>query len=186
MMRPNWAMDAPPEALSIAGREVPVQTDYRVWLQALDLIKPPLTSARLRRLERLLFGAELPDDPTEVLGAIAEFMRGYPSAPMREVGEGAQAISLHWDLNELLLAIRNQSGLDLSYRRKEPFHWWLFLLEMKTLCGDHYILELADARGYAGSDPARLALRERVALPVADQEANEALNRALREEFWNA
>lgn len=64
-----------------------------------------------------------------------------------------------------MLAIRAQSGVDLSYRRREPYHWWEFLLQVRALCGDHRILRVMETRALKGdSREARLAKR-RVRLP---------------------
>ena len=82
--------------------------------------------------------------------------------------------SLEWDLNAIVLAIRNQSGIDLSYRRTEPFHWWEFLLELQTLCGEHYILHLMEARSYQGKDRELLRRKRMCALPVEADEADRA------------
>ena len=93
------------------------------------------------------------------------------------------------DLNYIILAIRNQGGPDLSYRRKASFHWWAFLLEFRALCGEHYIMRLMEIRGYEDTskqDSKRanreaLRLKQRYALPyemTADERrAAEAFDR---------
>lgn len=182
MLRPNWAMDAPPTSISVGGVSYAANTDYRVWLQVLELLKEwrsePDTDEKRERnvqiaveLQVLIFGGVLVDeDIADIMRAISGFLRGYPSAPL---GGGNEALlySFNWDLNAILIAIRNQSGRDLSWRCAQ-FHWWEFLLEFEMLCGDHMILQRIEARGYQGKDPELLKRKRRCALPV-EQTADE-------------
>lgn len=120
----------------------------------------------IEQIQIMIFGGVLQDeDPVEVMKAILAFSEGYPSAPMRGSEGGERTYSFEYDLNAIIIAIRNQSGIDLSYRRKEPFHWWEFLLEFQTLCGDHYILNLMNARDYRGRDRELLKRKRMCALP---------------------
>ena len=198
MLRPNLAMDAPPTEIPVGGVSYAANTDYRVWLQVLGLLKQIRTGAldheaRAQNLkvfgeiETLVFGGTLADeDPQEILRAITGFAQGYPSAPMGASEGGAAVFSFDYDLNEIIIAIRNQSGIDLSYRRKEPFHWWEFLLEFRTLCGDHYILNLMDARGYKGKDAEMLKRKSQCALPVEHTADERALLDEINKEFYGA
>ncbi len=186
-MRPNYAQDAPPTEIAVGGAMYPVNVDYRVWIDVLRLMRQLRSDgdAEVRRrnagifedIQTAVFGGVLADEePGEIMKAIADFARGYPTAPMNGEGGGADApvYSFEYDLNEIIIAIRNQSGIDLSYRRTEPFHWWEFLLEFRTLCGDHYILNLIEARGYKGKDKDLLKRKYACALPAeytADEQA---------------
>lgn len=175
-MRPNYCMDAPPTSIDVGGFAYPCETDFRTWLEVLRLLKRVNLRARdeesarrtmeaLLDIEEMVFGGVLEsEDPADVFRAILDFSRGYPSAPTNGSG-GAPTFSFEYDLNEIIIAIRNQSGIDLSYRRKEPFHWWEFLLEFHTLCGHHYILNLMDIRGYKGKDREMLRRKYACALP---------------------
>lgn len=200
-MRPNLAQDAPPTSLQVGGGVYPVNWDYRTWLDVtakMGEIVPEADSlddmqhnaALFEEIQALAFGGVLTDEaPEDVLRAIADFARGYPSAPVsgEEGGHGgAPLYSLDYDLNEILLAIRNQGGPDLSYRRKEPFHWWEFLLEVRTLAGEHYITRLMEIRGYSGKDKEMLALKARYALPERSRAAQEQLLNELDALFYNS
>ena len=197
-MRPNYAQDAPPTSLEVGGFSYPVQVDYRVWISVLreleEWIDDPADEAQLRhnaqiydRVQQLVFGGRLADeDPAEVLRAVAGFARGYPSAQMETVGEAARLFSFDEDINAIVIAIRNQSGIDLSYRRKEPFHWWEFLLEFQTLCGDHLILNLMEARGYRGNDPELQRRRRMCELPRRKRAEDAARLKEIGELFYNA
>lgn len=112
--------------------------------------------------------AILPAD--EILKAVEEFSHGYPqeratSDYAREESDDLLTVSFEYDLNLIAIAIRNQSGIDLSYRRKEPFHWWLFLLEFAALEDRHAIVKIINARAYKGDNKDLIALRERERIP---------------------
>lgn len=197
-MRPNYAQDAPPTSLEVGGFSYPVQVDYRVWIDVLreleEWIDQPADEAQLRhnigiymRVQQLAFGGELVDEePAQVLAAIAEFARGYPSASVEGEDGGPPVYSFEYDLNAIVIAIRNQSGIDLSYRRKEPFHWWEFLLEFQMLCGDHYILNLMEARGYRGDDPELLRRKRMCELPRKRRAGDAARLEEINQLFYNA
>ena len=168
-MRPNYAQDAPPVSIGIGGADYPVNTDFRVWIEVekrLRELRLSGSQTEYRELCELVFGGvPVEEPPEEVLTGIAQFLKGYPVEPNRGTGGGERVFSFEYDLNSIILAIRNQSGIDLSYRRREPFHWWEFLLEFHTLCGDHYILNLMEARGYRGKDRELLRRKRALALP---------------------
>lgn len=194
-MRPNYAQDAPPASIEVGGCLYPCETDYRVWLDVLRQLRELRTddttpdgqaifAAQIIELEKTVFGGYLKDEnPADVIRAIADFSQGYPTAPTRETGTAERTYSFEYDLNEIIIAIRNQSGIDLSYRRKEPFHWWEFLLEFRTLCGEHYILNLMEIRGYKGKDPAMKRRKQACALPEEFTAAEKAAYAAWSAEF---
>ncbi|MEG0935548.1 MAG: Gp15 family bacteriophage protein [Clostridia bacterium] len=183
MLRPNLAMDAPPDFLRVGGASYPIDVDFRTWLliaeKSNDLyiqINSPddllHNLSAICDMEARAFGGVLEsEDPYEALAAMTAFLRGYPEPPKGAAPEARDAVySFNYDLNYIILAIRNQSGIDLSFARKEPFHWWRFLLEFRSLCGNHYILRMMDIRGYeadTGKDAHReaLALKHLFALP---------------------
>lgn len=177
MMRPNLAQDAPPTEITVGGVVYSIDTDYMAWIEVLcmmrDIVTMPTTPEHARKnteifvqIEEKIFGRVIPHPVNEVLDAVREFANGYPEAPVSaSERQRAQTYSFEWDLNYIILAIRNQSGIDISYNRKEPFHWWLFLMEFRSLCGDHYILRLMEIRGYDGKDPEMKKQAQRYALP---------------------
>ena len=193
-MRPNYAQDAPPTAIAVGGVAYRCEVDYRVWIEVLHLMRGIDAAAQdgehmrenLRRIDEiqaLVFGGVLVDeDPVEVLEAVAEFSKGYPGIPVKGEGD-APLFSFEWDINAIVIAIRNHSGIDLSYRRTEPFHWWEFLLEFQTLCGEHYILHLMEARGYRGRDRELLRRKRMCALPSEETEVDRAAAEAFNAMF---
>jgi hypothetical protein len=191
-MRPNYAQDAPPTAINVGGFSYTCNTDFRTWIDVLKLLQglnlhPQTETAAQKTLETIreiqikVFGRVLDAPLNTILRAIVDFSKGYPTAPMRGSGDGdgVRVYSFEYDLNEIIIAIRNQSGIDLSYRCKH-FHWWEFLLEFRTLSGNHYILNLMEARGYTGKDKDLRKRRDACALPdeytAEELEALEAFN----------
>ena len=191
MLRPNYAQDAPPTDITVGGVSYAINTDFRVWLDVLrtvrDLITKPKSDAdilhnfeTIAAIEHAVFGKMINQPMDLVLDAVRTFAEGYPAAPVGAGKNGPPVYSFDYDLNYIIIAIRNQSGIDLSYRRKKPFHWWEFLLEFNALCGDHYILRLMEIRGYDGKDKDMQRQAQRFALPhentADDQQALDALD----------
>lgn len=175
----NYAATAPPDEFIINGEPYPINTDFMTWIEVQELQRDLLSSAEtiedqvhnldvVYQMETLVFGGVVEQPVDDVITAMAEFVKGYPAQePNTPEFDRTPVVNLKIDLNWIILAIRNQSGIDLSYRRTEPFHWWLFLLEFNSLSGDHYILSLMRARGYRGSDKEALSMKYKWALPVA-------------------
>lgn len=194
MLRPNLAMDPPPTEIAVGGVWYPANTDYRVWLQVLEVMRKwrsdPKAAAQnmevAAELQQLVFSGVLADEPVDaVLNAIVAFSQGYPSAPTGGAAAETPVFSFAWDLNEIIIAIRNQSGRDISHRCTH-FHWWEFLLEFRTLCGDHSILRLMEIRGYKGNDPDMLRRKRQCALPVEHTAEEQAALDEINELFSGA
>lgn len=199
-MRPNYAQDAPPTTITVGGVAYPVvDVDFRAWIVITHLLRDFIPDPQkpeqqqhnvelMCEIQTAVFGGVLEDeDPGEALKAIIWFSAGYQNAPVSpEPYQEALTYSFEHDLNFIVLAIRNQSGIDLSYRRTEPFHWWEFLLEFQALCGEHYILRLMEIRGYK-KDPEKPELQKaRFALPRDLSAAEQAALEEINDEFYNA
>lgn len=176
MMRPNFAMDAPPTTITVGGDEYPVDYDYRTWIHVNGMMQQLVTNPKtmeqlmqnvdvVKEMQMVIFGHLIPHPAAEVMQAITGFLQGYPECPISPGAPQRRTYSFDYDLNYIILAIRNQSGIDLSYKRQTPFHWWEFLMEFRALCGDHYILRLMEIRGYDGKDPEMIKQAQRYALP---------------------
>ena len=192
MMRPNLAQDAPPTALTVGGVSYSINVDFRVWIDVMhemrDLITAPKTIEHAQhnvelvgKIEQLVFGKIVEAEPLEVLARITEFCAGYPDTPYQggDATENAQTYSFDYDLNNIIIAIMNQFHIDLTYRRKKPFHWWEFLAYFRALAGNHYILRLMEIRGYTGKDTELKKQARRYTLP----RENNAEDRAMLDEF---
>lgn len=179
----NLCCDEPPKSVRICGADYPVHTDFFVWVKVMSLFrKLDATGDEIAAQNNAVAIAEIvsiaflePEkvvqncSANDILTAVEKFSKGYERPKAESVAangvEERDVINFEYDLNYIILAIRNQSGIDLSYRRKEPFHWWLFLLEFETLNVNHYISRLMSRRAYTGKDKDLIALRESSKIP---------------------
>lgn len=188
-MRPNFAQDAPPTSIEVGGHSYECATDFRAWLDIIEhmrhinlhpetLEKQMETVRAIEDLETMVFGGVLADESLEdIFEGINRFAKGYPTAPIKPDNDddGVRIFSFQYDLNEIIMAIYDQHRVDLSYRCAHC-HWWEFLLYFHTLSGDHYILNLMQARGYKGNDKDMIKRKNACALPVElDAEEQAAL-----------
>lgn len=197
MMRPNLAQDAPPAELSVGGNFYSINVDFRVWIDVLhelrNLYSTPANAEQamhnaetIAKIEMMVFGKIIHENVQAILHAVSEFAAGYPEAPVGGGGKGIQTYSFDWDLNYIIIAIMNQYGIDLTYRRTEPFHFWEFLAYFRALCGEHYILRLMEIRGYDGKEPELKRQAQRFALPREMTAEDQAVLDAFDDMFYNA
>ena len=186
----NLATTPPPKHLTINGTAYPVKYDFKVWILVSEILEktelalsenenPKDTVLRIVEICKLIFDT-IPNEPVDaIFCAVLEFYKGYPKADVQSFGGGSEerersrTFSFAYDLNMIILAIRNQSGIDLSYRRKEAFHWWEFLLEFQSLEEKHYISKIMGYRGYNGDNKELLRLKALYALPEVLSEKEE-------------
>mgnify|MGYP001012674221 CR=1 FL=1 len=179
----NLANSPPPQALTICDKIYPIRYDFLTWIDVYELlIRLDTTDANeeatkkniqlILEMERLVFGEVIDAPAVAVVNAIAVFYAGYPMYEERQgAAEGGggfgqdSLFSFREDLNYILLAIRNQSGIDLTYKGQVDFHWWLFLLEFTTLEEHHHICKIMQYRTYEGDDKQMLKLKAKYALP---------------------
>lgn len=177
----NLANTKPPELIKINGRVYPINYHYLTWIEVLNLLddidfdniitgedqeslKEDLET--IIKIEELVFGVRLPEPVIDVLRAVTGFAAGYPQPhgsnpePLKR-----RLFDFELDLNSILIAIRDQSGIDLI-NNDELYHWWRFLLEFNNLSGDHHICKLMELRSYDGKDKEMIKARESVSLPV--------------------
>lgn len=196
----NLCCDKPPEAIKICGAEHPIRTDFLIWIKVQSLMRQldgtgdDIAAKQnfdvIAKIINLVF-----EDPEQVvlncsaddiLTEVEKFLKGYDH-PKSESDytdriDQKDIVSFEYDLDYIIIAIRNQTGLDLSYKRKESFHWWLFLLEFETLEEQHYISRLMSRRAYSGNDKELIAIRENSKIPEAftitrtQQRENEQFN----------
>lgn len=197
MPRPNLAQDAPPTEIMVGGVSYSIDVDFRVWIDVLlrlrELVTTPKTIQDVQKnadiiaqTETAVFGKIIPHPAPEVLEAVSAFAEGYPEASVEGSGRDVETYSFDWDINYIILAIMNQFGIDLTYRRKEAFHWWEFLVYFHALCGDHYILRLMEIRGYDGKDSEMKRQAQRYALPRSVSGDEQAMLNQFDEIFYNA
>lgn len=178
----NIVNSAPPDTVLVNGGVYSIHTDYRIWLEIyaklnqIDTVGDDKETFEYNmnlicEIMLLAFGKLIDEPYADTISALREFMAGYPQEPngypfASEAAENEKLYSFEHDINYIILAIRNQSGIDLSFKSKEKLHWWLFLLEFQTLEEHHYICNLMSKRAYTGDDKELLKLKAKVALPI--------------------
>lgn len=194
--------DEPPKSITINGTAYPVNWDFKVWIQISNLFTSIDKSTEdyevqvqnaltITDIIQAAFGG-VPDEPLQdILLAIVEFVQGYPQPDngyrsSTEDEDGTRLYSFKYDLDYIILAIRNQSGIDLTYRRQDPFHWWDFLLEFKSLEEHHYISKIMAYRAYKGDDKEYLRLKNRFALPAEYTRSEQKAMEEMEGIFYNA
>lgn len=177
----NLANTKPPEFVKINGNIHPVNYHYLTWIEIVSLFddidfdnlftgedRESLAEdlETIAKIEGLAFGSVLDEPPLDALRAITGFAAGYPQPHGNDSEPPKRRLfDFEADLNSIIIAIRDQSGIDLS-KTEEPYHWWRFLLEFNNLSGDHHICKLMELRSYDGKDKDMIKAREAVALPV--------------------
>lgn len=198
MLRPNMAMDAPPAEISVGGVLHPIRTDFRIWIEVGEKLREllPTMESEAEILHNAFVLAELcemtlgkpaewkrGEDYMEFLREIGAFIAGYPRAPVGSGENGARTYSFEWDINEIIMAILCQYGVDLRFGAE--CHWWIFLEYFRNLAGEHQILKLMEIRGYDGKDAELKKRAARFALPKAQTAADARTIKEINELFYN-
>ena len=191
-MIPNMATTKPPEFVEINGTKYPVNYHYLTWIEILDLLDElDLDNVEedldiVAEIETLAFGNILNENVYFVLAAVAEFAAGYPkpqndrapSPPSRRI------VDFGIDLNSILIAIRDQSGINLI-DNDGLFHWWRFLVEFENLNDSHHISKIMELRAYDGDDKAMKKARDAVALPKKITRKDQRFEDEMANLFYN-
>lgn len=191
-MIPNLATMDPPEYIEVNGIEYPVNYHYLTWIQVLDLLDE-LDFDELEEdqdiiieIEELVFGNILNENIFSVLAAVSEFAAGYPK-PINERASASshrRIVDFGIDLNSILIAIRDQSGIDLI-KNDVLFHWWRFLVEFENLRDEHHICKIMELRAYNGDDKDMKKARDMVALPQKITRKDQRFEEEMADLFYN-
>ncbi len=192
---------SPPKFVVINGTEYKINFDFTVWieisilLQDLDFEEED-ERAKIDNLKTIieifkLAFREIPNEAfSEVFGEVIRFYKGYPKVDNGyssiEDGDGTKLFSFKHDINYIILAIRNQSGIDLTYNRDRLFHWWDFMLEFQSLEERHYISKIIGYRAYNGEDKDYVRLRNIHALPREITKSDQRFIDEVNSLFYNA
>lgn len=190
----NLANTKPPEFIKIEDGVYSIDYDFLTWIDVLELLDEldleDITAEDveiIKEIEILIFGDTLNVNIFSVLQAVTGFAAGYPlpmnpntSAP----SQNRRLFDFKLDLNSILIAIRDQSGIDLT-TGKSRFHWWLFLVEFHNLTGEHHISKLMELRAYDGDDKEMKRARDAVALPQKVSRKQQKFNDEMDKIFYN-
>lgn len=192
------AMDAPPTEIKVGGAVYPINTDFKIWIEVGEKLRELLPTMEneedlahnalvLTQLCEMVVGIAAPwtqgENYMEFLREIGMFMAGYPHAPVNAGESGTRTYSFEWDLNEIIMAILCQYGVDLRFGAE--CHWWIFLEYFRCLAGEHQILKLMEIRRYDGKDAELKKRAARFALPKAQTAQDARTIREINDLFYN-
>ena len=189
----NIANRKPPEFFRFGENIYSIYYDFQVWIDVIDLLDEldfenlEEDVDILEKIETLVFGTPIDENIWEVLKKITGFATGYPQHRNKGVEASKpqrRLFDFKIDMNSIIIAIRDQSGIDLS-KRKEPFHWWLFLLEFYNLTPEHHICKLMELRAYDGDDKEMRQARDAVALPAKISKRQKRFEDEMDKIFYN-
>lgn len=191
-MIPNMATMKPPEFVEINGTEYPINFHYLAWIDILDLLDEiDLDNVEddldiVAEIETLAFGNIIDENVYFVLAAVAEFAAGYPKPQNDRAPSSSnrRIVDFGIDLNSILIAIRDQSGINLI-DSDDLFHWWRFLVEFENLNDSHHISKIMELRAYDGDDKAMKKARDAVALPKKITRKDQRFEDEMADLFYN-
>ena len=124
----NFLTDEPPSSVLISGAEFPINTDFKIWIKAQNILSDPAISPadKIIKIFSLVFiSPVLPPSLEDTLSALSDFL-----SPLPKSGEGGggcnntPAFSFTHDGGLIYAAFLSQYGIDLTSAR---LHWWRFL-----------------------------------------------------------
>lgn len=197
----NLANTPPPEFIKVGETIYPINFNFMTWIDVIDLLDEIDFDAlfgnesdidleedykTIEKIEKLVFGSVINEDIYSVLKAVTGFACGYQRSGKIEISDddGKTIFDFKMDMNAILLAIRNQSGIDLT-KPNTLFHWWLFLAEFHSLAGEHYICKLMELRAYNGDDKEKCKARNAVALPPKVSKRQQKFEDEMSKIFYN-
>lgn len=147
----NLLLDGLPSSVRIAGRDVPIETDYRAGLRFEQILKDYKLSnrAKLDKALGLYFGPESlrPGEYEEAVEAILWFYRCGAAPPPRSYGDGGQgegpAYSYEHDAGYIYAAYMQAYHIDLAV---ENIHWWQFRALFQSLPADTMFMKIIGYR----------------------------------------
>lgn len=171
MMRPqNVLFGHLPEAVTVSGREYPVNTDFRTWLEAGEILKSDMiTERKIPMLINLCYKDSYPQNSGLALSGIMAFYKnafpGYRST-------GRSDFSADFDGKLIYSGFYKAYGIDLS---TDAIHWYRFapLFYELSDCAFSKVL------GYRSADIGKLpqthqkhfaALKSAVSIPSHDSD----------------
>ena len=125
--------EKPPEKLNIAGKNYPVNTDFRFWIRFQDSLSG--NKSQKERAEALyMLVTELGLPPSSAtMDAMLKFYIGESHEKATGGGKNVVAFDLVKDSEYIFSAFKGAYGIDLT---EEKMHWWKFKALFKALPDD--------------------------------------------------
>ena len=163
----------PPITLTINGTLYPIHYDFETWIQVTSLFDEITDTENidiLFEIINIVFGNTVDEPVEDILAAVSKFSTGYPFHKNNVTADVKEnVLSFEHDINNIVIAIKHQSGIDLR-TIQEPFHWWDFLLEFQNISDDCLISKIMGYRGYTGKDKDMNRLKQSYKLPLTKKD----------------
>ena len=152
----NIIMQTMPERVNIDGKSYRINSDFRIWLKAIQILDkyPPSVCAAL--LAPICY-KDIPQDASHALKGIAAFLNPDRSGGKKE----KRVIDFEADSSYIFSAFYAQYGIDLSI---EKMHYYKFCALLRGLCGEHILLRIINIRSIDLSEIKDAELRKKYAV----------------------
>lgn len=175
----------PPEAIRISGKEYPIDTDFRLWIQLSDSMTGKTDDEVFKAVRDFTAMQGLPISSESFSAVLAFYACGETeSRTSNSIGKPKErAFDFYKDEEMICSAFRTQYGIDL---RRDSLHWWDFLALFKGLKSDIPIVEIM---GYRTVDLSKCgkeqrkhyeALKNKYSLDTVHYKSLEDRNEALK------
>lgn len=145
-----------PQRVTINGISYRVNTDFRIWIKAIDIIEryPPKISTVL--LTPICY-TDTPKEASDAFEGILSFLNADKT---EKEDTGKKVIDFDKDSSYIFSAFYAQYGIDLSV---ENMHYYKFRALLSGLCGDHMLLKIINIRSMDLSEIKDTEMRKRYA-----------------------
>lgn len=183
----NILTDPLPTTVNLQNREVEIKTDFRPWLQFVQIIQEYNLEAltmddyieMVERISRILFTVQ-PELTYDLFPAVVAFFSGYSNGKKGE-STNEKLVDYSIDADAIYSSFAQVYGIRLN---ETKMHWYEFRALFENLPEDCPVGRLMHIRGMKDSDVPKekradlLKLKQSVALPTfrTYAEDNEALN----------
>lgn len=133
--------EAPPESLIIDGKEYPIETDFRKWIEFQTImVKNNSEDEKTADLLQFISALGLPFSEN-TLPAIIDFFSGGEKREQK--AEKKRSYDFETDSNLIFSAFMTQYKIDLT---TEHIHWWKFKAMFSSLSEENVITKIMWAR----------------------------------------
>lgn len=141
--------EALPETIVVNGKDYPIRTDFRTWVEFDRLLTETSLSLQEKVVAVLKLCFVKKEIPADLINAFSALFRFYSCNPPEGNGQktdyvsGKKVLSFSVDAPFIYAAILSQYGVDLM--EKNP-HWFLFRAMFDGLTDDHKICKIIEYR----------------------------------------
>ncbi|MBQ3226049.1 MAG: hypothetical protein IJB48_03215 [Clostridia bacterium] len=135
-----------PEAVECDGKEYPIRTDFRVWMEFEQILFSALPwQEKAVRMLVLCYAETLPDSLESALALLLDFYAGHPKRKSLPTEEKVRKRIYDFteDADMIYAAFLAQYHIDLT---TENLHWWKFLALFHSLSAKSKLMQVIRIR----------------------------------------